>query len=133
MKIDALEKVRLLSVDEKARTTDDGSVKTNPEFPGAKQWRVRIRYPERVRQFADGNEIDYAERGVSVWSETRPDVTEGSYVRLTGVRIGAYSQGNRADLYIWATGIEPLDELSSSSARSWSGTVGGDDDDDDEE
>lgn len=132
LKIDALEKVRLLSVDEKARTTDDGSVKTNPEFPGAKQWRVRIRYPERVRQFADGNEIDYAERGVSVWSETRPDVTEGSYVRLTGVRIGAYSQGNRADLYIWATGIEPLDSSSSSSASSWSGTVGGDDDDDDE-
>lgn len=129
LKIDALEKVRLLSVDEKARTTDDGSVKTNSEFPGAKQWRVRIRYPERVRKFADGNEIDYAERGVSVWSETRPDVTEGSYVRLTGVRIGAYSQGNRADLYIWATGIEPLDELSSSSASSWSGTVGGDDDD----
>lgn len=126
LKIDALEKVRLLSVDEKARTTDDGSFKTNPEFPGAKQWRVRIRYPERVREFADGNEIDYAERGVSVWSETRPDVTEGSYVRLTGVRIGAYSQGNRADLYIWATGIEPLDELSSSSlGRSF----GGDDDD----
>ena len=129
LKVDALEKVRLLSVDEKARTTDDGSFKTNREFPGAKQWRVRIRYPERVREFADGNEIDYAERGVSVWSETRPDVTEGSYVCLTGVRIGAYSQGNRADLYIWATGIEPVDELSSSSASSWSGTVGGDDDD----
>jgi len=127
LKVDALEKVRLLSVDEKARTTDDGSVKTNPEFPGAKQWRVRIRYPERVRQFADGDEIDYAERGVSVWSETRPDVTEGSYVRLTGVRIGAYSQGNRADLYIWATGIEPVDSpsMSSSLGRSF----GGDDDD----
>lgn len=127
LKIDALEKVRLLSVDEKARTTDDGSVKTNPEFPGAKQWRVRIRYQERVREFADGNEIDYAERGVSVWSETRPDVTEGSYVRLTGVRIGAYSQGNRADLYIWATGIEPVDSpsMSSSLGRSF----GGDDDD----
>lgn len=127
MKIDALEKVRLLSVDEKARTTDDGSVKTNPEFSGAKQWRVRIRYQERVREFADGNEIDYAERGVSVWSETRPDVTEGSYVRLTGVRIGAYSQGNRADLYIWATGIEPVDSpsMSSSLGRSF----GGDDDD----
>ena len=127
MKVDALEKVRLLSVDEKARTTDDGSFKTNPEFPGAKQWRVRIRYPERVREFADGDEIDYAERGVSVWSETRPDVTEGSYVRLTGVRIGAYSQGNRADLYIWATGIEPVDSpsMSSSLGRSF----GGDDDD----
>ena len=38
LKIDALDKVRLLSVDEKARTTDDGGFKTNPEFPGAKQW-----------------------------------------------------------------------------------------------
>lgn len=61
---------------------------------------MRIRYPERVREFADGDEIDYAERGVSVWSETRPHVTEGSYVRLTGVRIGAYSQGkDRPDIY----------------------------------
>lgn len=127
LKVDALEKVRLLSVDEKARTTDDGSFKTNPEFPGAKQWRVRIRYPERVREFADGDEIDYAERGVSVWSETRPDVTEGSYVRLTGVRIGAYSsQGNRADLYIWATGLEPVDNSSTTSSL---GSFGGVDDD----
>lgn len=88
---------------------------------------MRIRYPERVREFADGDEIDYAERGVSVWSETRPDVTEGSYVRLTGVRIGAYPQGNRADLYIWATSLEPVDSpsMSTSVGRSF----GGDDDD----
>lgn len=126
LKVDALEKVRVMSVDEKARTTKDGDLKTNPEFPGAKQWGVRIRYPERVLEFEDGKEIDYAERRVSVWSESRPEVIEGSYVRLTGVRVGAYSQGERADLYIWATGIEPVDTPSTTS--SFSSSFGGDDD-----
>lgn len=127
LKVDALEKVRVMSVDEKARTTDEGDFKANDEFPGAKQWGVRVRYPERVLEFEDGQEIDYAERRVSVWSESRPEVTEGSYARLTGLRIGAYSQGNRADLYVWATGIEPVDTPSTTSSLGTS--FGGDDDD----
>lgn len=127
LKVDALEKVRVMSVDEKARTTEDGDLKTNPEFPGCSQFGVRIRFPERVLEFEDGKEIDYAERRVSVWSKTRPEVTEGSYARLTGVRVGAYSQGNRADLYIWATGIEPVDTPSTTS--SFGSSFGGDDDD----
>lgn len=127
LKVEALEKVRVMSVDETARTNNDGELKTNPEFPGCKQWGVRIRYPERVLEFADGEEIDYAERRVSVWSETRPDVTEGGYVRLTGLRIGAYKQGDRADLYVWATGIESVDNPSTTGSLGRS--FGGDDDD----
>lgn len=128
LKVEALEKVRVMSVDETARTNDEGDLKRNSEFPGCKQWGVRIRYPERVLEFADGSEeTDYAERRVSVWSQSRPDVTEGSHVRLTGVRIGAYAQGNRADLYLWCTGLEPVDTPSTTSSLGRS--FGGDDDD----
>lgn len=126
LKIDALEKVRVMSVDEKARTTKDGEPKTNDDFPGCSQFGLRVRYPERVLKFADGDEVDYAEHRVSVWSETRPEVTEGSYVRLTGVRVGAYTQGERANLYIWATGVEPVDTPSTTS--SFGSSFGGDDD-----
>ena len=127
LKVDALEKVRVMSVDETARTNDEGELKRNSEFPGCKQWGVRIRYPERVLEFADGSEeTDYAERRVSVWSQSRPDISEGSYARLSGVRIGAYSSGNRADLYVWATGLEPVDTPSTTSSLGTS--FGGDDD-----
>lgn len=126
LKVDALETVRVMSVDE-PRTTDSGEYKTNRDYPGAKQWPVTVRYPERVLNFSDGSEeIDYAERRVSVWSGTRPDVAEGSHARLTGVRIGAYAQGNRADLYIWADGLEPVDNPSTTSSL---GSFGGVDDD----
>lgn len=126
LRIDAFEKVRVMSVDETARTNDEGEVKTNAEFPGCRGYGVRVRYPDRVRHFEDGDEVDYAERRVTVWSPTRPSVAEGSYARLIGVRVGAYSQsGNRADLYIWAEGLEDV-ETTTSSLDS---LMGGDTDD----
>lgn len=127
LKLDAFERVRVMSVDEEPRTTDSGDYKTSRDYPGAKQWPVTVRYPERVLKFTDGSEeTDYAERRVSVWSATRPDVDEGSHARLTGVRIGAYAQGNRADLYIWADGIEPVDNVS--TTVSLGSSFGGNDD-----
>lgn len=127
LKIDALDRVRVLSVDDQPRMNDDGSYKTNRDYPGAKQWPVTVRYPERVLTFADGSEeTDYAEQRVSVWAETRPQVEEGSHVCLTGVRIGAYPSGKGANLFIWCSGMEPVDNSSTTSSL---GRSLGDDDD----
>lgn len=47
---------------------------------------------------------------LTLWSEKRPELADGDYVRFTGLACGAYSGRAGAACYVWASGYERVDD-----------------------
>lgn len=91
------------------KTTDDGEVKANENFPGQTPFRVGVEIVTgmKTKVMPDGSKFEFPDTetlNVTVWSAGDIHAAVGEYVQLIEPLVGAFN----GSIYVQALGLEPI-------------------------